>query len=83
MTKKKYKEQRKNKYYSYKVDFNKDQNIYNYYKLSETQNFNEYENFVQNINSRYKMVSMINIYTLQGNKSDVSLINKINLEYTG
>ena len=83
LRKKKYKEQRKNKYYSYKVDFNKDQNIYNNYKLSETQNFNEYEYFVQNINSRYKMVSMINIYTLQGNKSDVSLINKINLEYTG
>jgi len=83
LTKKKYKEQRKNKYYSYEIEFNKDQNKNNNYKQFETQNFDDYEIFVHHINSRYKMVSMVNIFTLQVNKEDKSLINNDNLEYTG
>ena len=83
LIKKKYKEQRKNKYYSYEIEFNKDQNKNNNYKQFETQNFDDYEIFVHHINSRYKMVSMVNIFTLQVNKEDKSLINNDNLEYTG
>jgi len=77
-----YKEQRKNKYYSYKVEYNKDID-YNNMKPFETQNFDEYENFVNTINSKYKMVSLVNIYVLQENKKDTSILNHNNLEYTG
>ena len=83
LIKKKYKEQRKNKYYSYEIESNKDENSCNNYKQFETQNFDDYEIFVHHINSRYKMVSMVNIFTLQVNKEDKSLINNDNLEYTG
>ena len=83
MRKKKYKEQRKYKYYSYEIESNKDEDSCNNYKQFETQNFNDYDKFVQSINLRYKNVSMVNIYTLQVHKKDNSLINNVNLEYTG
>ena len=83
LKKKKYKDQRKNKYYSQKVESYKEDIKYNYKNFETQIIFDDYEKFVNHVNNKYKMVSMANIYILQALDNDKNLIINNNLEYTG
>jgi hypothetical protein len=74
----KYKELRKNKYYSNEV---KNNNIDNkkYLKNFKTQINDDYEKFLDKINKNYKMFSMANIYILRNSHN--ILINNEDFDY--
>ena len=74
----KYKELRKNKYYSNEV---KNNNIDNkkYLKNYITQINDDYEKFLDKINKNYKMFSMANIYILRNSHN--ILINNEDFDY--